>query len=191
MKNILIIDHYDSFTYNVYEIFGNLKLKTNVLKFNKLNSNIIKIIFYKPLIIIGPGPGEPKEYIKTFKILKVFYKFLNFIGICLGHQIIGIFFGFFLKKSKKIIHGKICTLKIFNYLKNMPKKINAVRYNSLTIFKKKKIKTKILSVEKKTKEIMIIFNKKFKFISFQFHIESFGSIKGKKILKKCINEIFN
>ncbi|MGX7589430.1 aminodeoxychorismate/anthranilate synthase component II [Candidatus Vidania fulgoroideorum] len=186
----LLIDHYDSFTYNIYEFFGSFKKKVYVVKYNFVNKILIKLIFYKPIIIIGSGPKNPKFYIKTLKILKAFYKNLFFLGICLGHQIIAIFLGFFIKKSKNIIHGSLTKIKIFkSFLNIFNKKIDVIRYNSLTVFKKKKIKTKILSNELKSKEIMIIYNKKFKILSFQYHIESFFSKLKKKLIKNYLNEI--
>lgn len=186
--NILIINHFDSFIYNIYDIFRRTNNKIFLINYKLKNNNIIKIIFYKPLICIGSGQGGIKKYKTTFFYLKQFYRHFKFLGICLGHQIISSFFGFIITKANHIVHGKkvkiILNKKIFF---NFPKSIFVIRYNSLIAKKIKKTTSKIIAFENKTKEIMIIYNKKFNTVSFQFHIDSIFTYKGLMIIKKFLN----
>ncbi|WP_458659148.1 aminodeoxychorismate/anthranilate synthase component II [Candidatus Vidania fulgoroideorum] len=189
---IIIIDHYDSFTYNIFDLLRKKGYKTLVLHYNLINENIIKIIYYNPILIcIGPGPGDFKKYIKTFNLIKYFYKNISLLGICLGHQIISKFFGLNIKKSTKIAHGFICKLILFknNLFKKIPKIIKVVRYNSLTVLKKKKSKLKIISVEKDTNDIMILKHNNLNILTMQFHPESIFTIYGNKIINNFLNEI--
>ncbi|MGX7576445.1 aminodeoxychorismate/anthranilate synthase component II [Candidatus Vidania fulgoroideorum] len=187
---ILIIDHNDSFVNNISEMFKNLKKKIYILNYNKLNYINLFIILYKVIICLGPGPGDPREYKKSTRVLNNFYKSLKILGICLGHQIIGIFFGMNLKISKNINHGLPTNMIIKKFFKfiNIPKRIKVVRYNSLTLNFKKSKNLKLEGFEEKNREIMILKHKKYNIISFQYHPDSFMSQYSKKIMKFFINE---
>lgn len=188
---ILIIDNYDSFTYNVKEIFSNLKIKVLICKFD--SSSILNLLKKTKLICIGPGTGSPSDYKIINKILKKFYKKKPIIGICLGHQILCNFFGFKIIKSKNIIHGlrEKIFLKKDNLFKNIPNSINIIRYNSLTVKYKKKNNIKFIGFNKE-KEIMIMKHNNLPIISFQFHPDSYFCKYGKKIIKNFLieNEFF-
>ncbi|MGX7582769.1 aminodeoxychorismate/anthranilate synthase component II [Candidatus Vidania fulgoroideorum] len=185
-KMILIVDHNDSFVNNIIELFNGFNKKTIVINYK--NNNIINLIIllFKPIICLGPGPGDPREYKSSIKLISNFYNKITFIGICLGHQIIGYYFGFKIKISNYISHGNIVKITIKNFYKkiNIPKIINVVRYNSLTL-KNYKIKNifKIEAYEKKSKEIMIMRSIIYKIFTFQYHPDSFMSNYSKKIIK--------
>ena len=85
---ILLIDNYDSFTFNLYHYISSLKAKVDVVRNDKINSKEIKKKKYNK-IVISPGPGNPNQSGNCINILKTLYKELPFLGVCLGHQIIG------------------------------------------------------------------------------------------------------
>ena len=132
---IILIDNYDSFTYNVSEYLYLLKQSATIVRNDKFNLNIIKK-FDK--IIISPGPGGPNDAGKCLEVVNKYYKLKPILGICLGHQIIGQSFGGKVVRAKKVMHGKIS--KIYNNKKgifiNIPKIINGTIYHSLIVEKK-------------------------------------------------------
>ena len=102
---ILLIDNYDSFTYNLYHYLSALKTKVEVYRNDKINSSeIIKKRFDR--IVISPGPGNPNQSGNCLKIVKEFHNKLPILGVCLGHQIIGQVFGSKIIQAKKLMHGK-------------------------------------------------------------------------------------
>jgi len=118
---VLLIDNYDSFTFNLYHYISSLNIKVDVVRNDKINSKeIIKKKYDK--IVISPGPGNPNQSGNCIKILNSLYKELPFLGVCLGHQIIGQVFGSRIIQAKKLMHGKtseILSNKI-GVLKNLP-----------------------------------------------------------------------
>ena len=125
---ILLIDNYDSFTYNLYHYLSSLKCEVEVYRNDKINiSNINKNKYNK--IVISPGPGNPSQAGRCLKIVKQFYKTIPILGVCLGHQIIGQAFKSKIIGAKKLMHGKTSSIKhngkgIF---KGIKKTINATR----------------------------------------------------------------
>ena len=102
---ILLIDNYDSFTYNLYHYLSSLKCKVDVYRNDKIKINKIKKNKYKK-IVISPGPGNPNQAGNCLKIVKYFYKSIPILGVCLGHQAIVEAFGGKLKLLKNPTHGK-------------------------------------------------------------------------------------
>ena len=134
---ILLIDNYDSFTFNLYHYLSSLKAKVDVVRNDKITSKeIIKKRYNK--IVISPGPGNPNQSGNCLNILKTLHKDLPFLGVCLGHQIIGQVFGSKIVQAKKLMHGKTSKIisKKIGILKNLPKSFEATRYHSLIIEKK-------------------------------------------------------
>ena len=103
---ILLIDNYDSFTYNLYHYFSSLGCRVDVLRNDKIKIKYILKQKYQK-IVISPGPGNPDNAGSCIKIVKYFYKKIPILGVCLGHQIIGQVFGSKIMISKKIMHGKV------------------------------------------------------------------------------------
>ena len=134
---VLLIDNYDSFTFNLYHYVSSLNVKVDVVRNDKINSKeIIKKKYDK--IVISPGPGNPNQSGNCIKILKSLYKELPFLGVCLGHQIIGQVFGSKIVQARKLMHGKTSKIKSnkIGILKNLPNTFEATRYHSLVIDKK-------------------------------------------------------
>ena len=186
---IVLIDNYDSFTFNLYHYLSSIKnVKVDVIRNDKINSkDIIKKKYNK--IVISPGPGNPKQSGNCIKIVKDLHKRIPILGVCLGHQIIGEVFGSKVVQARKLMHGK--TSIIYNYkkgiLKNLPNKFEATRYHSLIVDKKGLSKNLIVTAETKDGIIMGLMHKKYNIHGVQFHPESIKTIIGIKILKNFIN----
>ena len=184
---ILLIDNYDSFTYNLYHYLSALKTKVEVYRNDKINSSeIIKKRFDR--IVISPGPGNPNQSGNCLKIVKEFHNKLPILGVCLGHQIIGQVFGSKIIQAKKLMHGKTSRIisKKTGILKNLPKIFEATRYHSLIIDKKTLSKDLEITAETKDGLIMGVKHKKHNVHGVQFHPESIKTKLGIKILKNFI-----
>tara|TARA_Y100000768_G_C23771560_1_gene583569 strand:+ start:225 stop:794 length:570 start_codon:yes stop_codon:yes gene_type:complete len=184
---ILIIDNYDSFTYNIKHYLLDLNEKVIVLRNDKISMD--KILKLKPKsIVISPGPCTPNEAGGCLDIVSKLYSNLPILGICLGHQTIGQAFGGKIIKCKEIMHGKVDTINHFGHpiFKNVEKKFKATRYHSLIIDKKSIPKNFIITAETNNKIIMGIAHKKLPIYGLQFHPESIGTESGKIILKNFL-----
>ena len=185
---IILIDNYDSFTFNLYHYLSSLKVNVDVIRNDKINQNeIIKKDYDK--IVISPGPGNPNQSGNCLKIVKSLHKQIPILGVCLGHQIIGQVFGSKIVQAKKQMHGK--TSKIISkkkgILKTLPKIFEATRYHSLIIDKKTLSKDLEITAETKDGTIMGVKHKKYNVHGVQFHPESIKTKIGVKILKNFIN----
>ena len=185
---VLLIDNYDSFTFNLYHYISSLNIKVDVIRNDKINSKeIIKKKYDK--IVISPGPGNPNQSGNCIKILNSLYEKLPFLGVCLGHQIIGQVFGSKIVQARKLMHGKTSKIKSkkIGILKNLPNKFEATRYHSLIIDKKTLSKELEITAETEDGIIMGVQHKKFNIHGVQFHPESIKTKFGMKILKNFIN----
>ena len=187
---ILLIDNYDSFTYNLYHYLTALKCKVEVYRNDKINISKIKKNKYGK-IVISPGPGNPTQAGECLRIVKYFYKTIPILGVCLGHQIIGQAFKSKIIGAKKLMHGKTSHIKhngkgIF---KGIKKEINATRYHSLIIERKSLSKDLIITAETKDKDkvIMGVMHKKYNVHGVQFHPESIKTPEGINLLKNFLN----
>ena len=187
MKKIILIDNYDSFTFNLYHYLSSLKVKVDVIRNDQITSNeIIKRKYNK--IVISPGPGNPDQSGNCLKIVKSLYKKIPILGVCLGHQIIGQVFGSKIVQAKKLMHGKTSKIisKKLGILKNLPKSFEATRYHSLIIDKKTLSKHLEITAESKDGLVMGVQHKKYNVHGVQFHPESIKTKLGIKILKNFI-----
>ena len=187
MKKIILIDNYDSFTFNLYHYISSLKVKVDVIRNDQITSNeILKRKYSK--IVISPGPGNPNQSGNCLKIVKSLYKKIPILGVCLGHQIIGQIFGSKIVQARKLMHGKTSKIisKKTGVLKNLPKTFEATRYHSLIIDKKSLSKDLEITAETKDGLIMGIQHKKYQVHGVQFHPESIKTKIGIKILKNFI-----
>ena len=189
---ILLIDNYDSFTYNLVHYVEELDHKVVVFRNDKIN--IKKINTIKPSkIIISPGPCTPNEAGICLSLIKNFYFKVPILGVCLGHQSIAQAFGAKIVKASKIMHGK--TSKVTNLgsklFRGLPNKFDATRYHSLIIQRNTlSDEFKIISdtYDNKNKVIMGIEHKIYPCYGVQFHPESIASVPyGKKIIKNFLN----
>ncbi len=185
---ILIIDNYDSFTYNLYQQVERLGKKTKIFKHDQISIKEIEKLKPKK-IIISPGPKKPRDSGISVKVVQKFYTKIPILGVCLGHQCIGQFFSSKVVHAKEILHGKTSKIyhnedKLFKGLKNP---FNAARYHSLVINKvpKEFVKT----AWTKDNEIMAIHHEKYPVFGIQFHPESFLTEEGDKLMHNFLYEI--
>jgi anthranilate synthase/aminodeoxychorismate synthase-like glutamine amidotransferase len=185
---IILIDNYDSFTFNLYHYLSSLKIKVDVLRNDAItDKQIIKNRYDK--IVISPGPGNPNQSGNCIRIVKSLYKKIPILGVCLGHQIIGQVFGSKIIQAKKLMHGKISVIKSkkIGILKNLPAKFEATRYHSLIIDKKTLSDELEITAETNDGIIMGVKHKEYNIHGVQFHPESIKTTIGIKILKNFIN----
>jgi len=187
MKKIILIDNYDSFTFNLYHYLSSLKVHVDVIRNDKITSKeILKRKYNK--IVISPGPGNPNQSGNCLKIVESLHKKVPILGVCLGHQIVGQVFGSKIVQARKLMHGK--TSKIISrkngILKNLPKTFEATRYHSLIIDKKSLSTDLEITAETKDGLIMAVQHKKYNVHGVQFHPESIKTKLGMKILKNFI-----
>ena len=187
MKKIILIDNYDSFTFNLYHYLSSLKVNVDVIRNDQITPNEILRRKYNK-IVISPGPGNPNQSGNCLKIVKSLYKKIPIFGVCLGHQIIGQVFGSKIIQAKKLMHGKTSNIfsKKIGLLKNLPKTFEATRYHSLIIDKKSLSKDLLITAETKDGLIMGVQHKKYAVHGVQFHPESIKTKIGIKILKNFI-----
>ena len=193
---IILIDNYDSFTYNLVHYFGEIGKNVTLFKNDEKNAN--ELLDLKPkAIVISPGPCNPNKAGVSLDITKKpTSKKIPILGVCLGHQTIGQVFGAKNISAKKIVHGKTDKINhfcrgIFNYL---PCPFNATRYHSLSISKKNFPNNLEITAETDCGEIMAIQHKKLPVYGVQFHPESIMSEHGHKLLKnftKIMDSIYD
>lgn len=186
---LLLLDNYDSFTWNVYHFLKSFKVKVQVVRNNKLKaSDSYKFEKYKG-IVFSPGPGKPENAGEMMNIISNYKDKIPMLGICLGHQAIGASFGAKIVKMKKVMHGKtdnITILKNSNIIKNIPNNFIATRYHSLEISNKNLPKEIEVLAENKEKSIMAIKVKNKKIYGLQFHPESIATSNGELFFKNFI-----
>ena len=188
---ILIIDNYDSFTYNLVHYVEEHNYKVQVFRNDKITLQKIRKLKPKK-IIISPGPCTPDEAGISIDLIKYFYKKFPILGVCLGHQSIGQAFNAKIIKASKIMHGKVSTVtnKGSEIFKGLPKKFDATRYHSLVI-KNNTLPEyfRIISdtIDDNKKVIMGIQHIKYPIYGVQFHPESIATTPyGKKIIKNFL-----
>jgi anthranilate synthase/aminodeoxychorismate synthase-like glutamine amidotransferase len=186
---ILMIDNYDSFTYNIVQYIG--ELGHNVVVFRNDEIKLTDITKIKPeKIVISPGPKSPAEAGISVDIIKNFYDKMPILGVCLGHQAIGYAFGADIIHAGNIMHGKVSEI-IHNssiLFKDIPNPFEATRYHSLVISKKNLPESiKVTATSKGDDEIMAVELKGYKVYGVQFHPESVLTYYGKNIINNFLN----
>ena len=186
---ILLIDNYDSFTYNLVQYFGELGAKLKIYRNDKISLNEIKKLTNITHIVISPGPGTPKDAGISKDLIKEYAGKIPILGVCLGHQCIGEVFGGRIVQAKRLMHGK--TSPIYHnkkeLFKNIKSPFDATRYHSLVVQRKSLPKCFNITAQTRDKEIMGIKHKDFSIYGVQFHPESILTKEGKKLLKNFIN----
>ena len=186
---ILMIDNYDSFTYNLVQYLSELGEKLVVFRNDKIRLEEIEKM--KPgYIVISPGPGRPSEAGISNEIIRKFSGKIPILGVCLGHQCIGEVFGGKVGSAGKLMHGK--TSMIYHsgqgIFKGIPSPFEATRYHSQIVERKSFPRALKIMAWTKDKEIMALKHKKFPVWGVQFHPESILTKEGKKLLKNFIQK---
>ena len=184
---IILIDNYDSFTFNLYHYISSLGVTVDVIRNDEITHKQITKNKYDR-IVISPGPGNPNQSGNCIKIVKALYKKIPILGVCLGHQIIGQVFGSKIIQAHKLMHGKTSLIKSkkIGILKNLPSKFEATRYHSLIIDKKTLSNQLKITAETKDGIIMGIMHKEYNIHGVQFHPESIKTPEGIKLIKNFL-----
>ena len=184
---ILLIDNYDSFTYNLYHYISKFNKNVDVVRNDKINSKAVLKKKYKK-IVISPGPGNPNQAGNCLKIVKDVYKKIPILGVCLGHQVIGQAFGGKIVNANNLMHGKTSKIKHLRkgLFKNIKNNFEATRYHSLVVDRKRLSKNLIITAETKNKTIMGLMHKYYNIHGFQFHPESINTKVGMKLIENFI-----
>lgn len=186
---ILMLDNYDSFTYNLVQYLGALGQDIRVFRNDKIT--LAKIKKLKPKkIVISPGPGRPEDAGISVALIREFSAKVPILGVCLGHQAIGFAYGGRIVNAKKLMHGK--TSMIYHNAKTIFKGIanpfEATRYHSLLVDRKTLPECLEIIAWTKEKEIMGLKHKEFPLWGVQFHPESVLTKSGKDILSNFLKQ---
>jgi len=185
---ILLIDNYDSFTYNLYHFLGELGADVRVFRNNKITLDEIEALRPEK-IVISPGPCTPKEAVISCDAIKRFGARMPILGVCLGHQAIGAAFGGAIIRAPSIMHGKLSEVAhdgqtIFRGLKNP---FAAMRYHSLVIDPQRLPPDLTVTARTSDGVIMAVRHKQCPIEGVQFHPESILAEEGKKLLKNFLD----
>ncbi|MDD3088816.1 MAG: aminodeoxychorismate/anthranilate synthase component II [Candidatus Omnitrophica bacterium] len=185
---ILVIDNYDSFTYNLVQYLGQMGEKPVVYRNDKIGTRDIKRIAPSS-ILISPGPGTPSDAGVSKEVIAEFAGKIPILGVCLGHQAIAEVFGAKVVRGSRIMHGKVSPVyhKAEGIFKGVPSPFEATRYHSLVV--KPDTLTPVLKLTAWTmdEEIMGICHRKYPVWGVQFHPESILTVQGMKILKNFVD----
>lgn len=188
---ILLIDNYDSFTYNLYQYLSELGAEVKTVRNDKIT--VDEILRMEPeAIVLSPGPGRPEQAGICVETVKLLAPFIPILGICLGHQAIALGFGSTIIKADKIRHGKESKLKHTgtSLMRDLEEHPEVMRYHSLVIDRMTLNEDfEVLAEAADDHEIMAIKHKQLPVFGLQFHPESIGTKSGKKILSNFLTEI--
>jgi anthranilate synthase component 2 len=187
---ILLIDNYDSFSYNLYQMIGVLNPNIKVIRNDELSLSEIKKI-NPDTIIISPGSGRAKDAGISIDLIREFHDKIPILGICLGHHAIYEAFGGNVSYSKVLMHGKSSKIMIDNenpLFDNLDNEISVGRYHSLSAIEETLPREiSIIAKSKEDNEIMGIVHKDYSVYGLQFHPESILSSDGFEIIKNFLN----
>lgn len=186
---ILIIDNYDSFTYNLYQCIGKIHSDVQVLRNDKVSLSELKNMPLKALII-SPGPGYPDSSGICLQAIQYFNGKIPILGVCLGHQAIGQVFGGKVVPAKQLMHGKASTIELVkeeNLFKDLPNKIQGARYHSLIVDKESLPNCLEILALDETGQIMALKHRQTATYGVQFHPESILSTQGEQLLRNFLS----
>jgi len=184
---LLVIDNYDSFTYNLVQYFGELGVEVVVRRNDHISVEDVRGSG-ADRICISPGPGRPENSGISEAVIREFADKRPILGVCLGHQCIGQVFGGNVVRASKLMHGKTSVVKHRNegVFKNLPQPLEATRYHSLIVQRDNLPDVLQITAETDDGEIMGLQHKKFPVYGVQFHPESILTVAGKKLLENFL-----
>jgi anthranilate synthase component 2 len=190
--NVLLIDNFDSFTYNLYQYLGELADEVTVVRNNEVPLERIRAGDFSH-IVISPGPGDPTdpEYFgAASQVIKEFHTIYPLLGICLGHQGIGAAFGASVVKAPVIMHGKTSELSHSNQglFADLPDKITVMRYHSLVVDRQTIPDELVVDSIADDGSVMAFHHVQYPVFGLQFHPESFRTEIGLQLLKNFLAE---
>ena len=187
---ILLIDNYDSFAYNLYQLIGSIDEDIKVIRNDEMTVEEIEEL-QPSCIIISPGPGKPSEAGIIEEVVQKCYTKYPILGVCLGHQAIVEAFGGTVSYAQSVIHGKSSIIKVDTtnpIFKGIEKKTAVARYHSLAAKKENLPECLKIIGESDDGEIMAISHKNYPVYGLQFHPESILTKEGKKIVENFLKD---
>ncbi len=185
---ILMIDNYDSFTYNLVQLAGGITEDIRVVRNDELTAE--EILALRPThIILSPGPGYPKDAGICEELIRHIKGKVPLLGICLGHQAICEVFGAEITLAKQLMHGKKSNIHIANgsrIFNGLPPVIEAARYHSLIAARSSLPDQLLVIAEDEQGEVMAVKHKDYEIYGLQFHPESILTLRGQDIMKNFI-----
>jgi len=187
---VLLIDNYDSFSYNLYQVIGSIDPDIKVVRNDEISVDEIKSLA-PDFLVISPGPGKPSDAGICIDTVKRLGSSMPILGICLGHQAIYEAFGGTVSYASKLMHGKssMVTVDTENALfKGLPQTILAARYHSLAGIKSTLPETLKITARTQDGEIMAVCHKEYPVYGLQFHPESILTPNGKTIIENFLRD---
>lgn len=190
---ILLIDNYDSFSYNLFQLVGSLDPDIKVIRNDA--ASVAEVKAMKPdAIILSPGPGRPEDAGICIDVVKELGAHIPILGVCLGHQAICTAYGGTVSYAKELMHGKQSLARADNnspVFRGLPDTIPVARYHSLALQRETLPECLMITAQTEDGEIMAVQHKTFPVYGLQFHPESILTPDGKTILKNFLKLINN
>jgi para-aminobenzoate synthetase component II len=188
VKRVLLVDNYDSFTYNLAQYLGEMGCLLTIKRNDQVS--VASAQQLEPThLVISPGPGNPKQAGASNELIKAFAGKIPILGVCLGHQCIGHVFGGKVDLADRMVHGK--TSKIYHDGKTifhtLPNPFEATRYHSLVVKEDGLPKDLVISAHTSEGEVMGLRHKEFKIEGVQFHPESILTKPGKTLIQNFLS----
>ena len=189
---ILLIDNYDSFSYNLYQLIGSVNPDIQVVRNDEISLGEIEKLVPEA-IVLSPGPGRPEEAGICIPVIKEFAGKIPILGVCLGHQSICEAFGGVVSYAKELKHGKRdemiqCGPNVL--FKGLPKKFPAARYHSLAAIEETLPEELVVTARAEDGEIMAVEHKEYPVYGVQFHPESVMTPDGRKMIENFLERVW-
>ena len=187
---LLLLDNYDSFTYNIYQLFSDIGAQVEVIRSDKISIDGIRANGYRG-IIISPGPGIPQDAGISEEVIRQLGGEIPILGICLGHQAIGEVFGGRIVRAGEIVHGKASPIRHCGtgLYQGIPEHTQAARYHSLIIERESLPDVLEVTSQLDNGTIMGVRHKTFPIEGIQFHPESSLTPDGRAMMKNYLKDI--
>lgn len=186
---LLLIDNYDSFSYNLYQLIGAMEPNIKVIRNDEMSVKEVEELAPEA-IVISPGPGRPEDAGICIETVKKLGSKIPILGVCLGHQSICTAYGAKVSYAKKIMHGKQSMTKLDTacpLFKGLPQEIPAARYHSLSVAEDSLPECLRVTARAQDGEIMAVRHRDYRVFGLQFHPESIMTPDGKTILSNFLN----
>ena len=188
---ILLIDNYDSFSYNLYQLVGEVISDIKVSRNDKITIEEIRDL-NPDAIILSPGPGKPENAGICVDLVREFHEEIPILGVCLGHQAICVALGGSVSHAKRLMHGKSSDISLdYDYIfKGLPSQISVGRYHSLSLVEETLPEPlEIISKAKDDGEVMAVKHKQYNVYGLQFHPESILTPDGITIIENFLDKV--
>lgn len=186
---IVLIDNYDSFSYNLYQMVGSLDPDVRVVRNDAVSVNEIKEM-NPDALVISPGPGRPENAGICIDLIKQLGSSIPILGVCLGHQAICLAYGGTVSYAKKLMHGKTSKIQIDNscpIFRGLPREVVVGRYHSLAVVEEDLPDELIPVARSEDGDIMAVRHRIFPVFGLQFHPESILTPDGKKMIENFVD----